>query len=520
MTPVQQRLCWDTWKKSKKAREKEKAHCKKNLWRFVTGFVWSSDDRAPERGEHPKKPFPDYEYLRICAGVMEEHPFLIVEKSRQMMISWLFCARVLWRLVFYEGTKIYLQRQKEEKSRELIERVTYMAASLPKWMFDTPPVAQMLQYQVGTGTKVMGVAQGAGQVQGFVAAQIIEDEFQENEVAEDTITKVLPMTGSMHLVGTAQVGSYMAKMVTDAPGTPKTLYRGLTLRRGKGIWQILRLHYTARYDPATEEGQRWYTTERAKYADNETGWEQMYEINWLAAGGRRMFRDFKREVHVAQLEVNDFLPILRGWDFGYHYPMLVVGQINTKDQFCFLGEFTLPESELTTFLDKSLEWCHKKFGPAESRDYRDFCDPAGRCKSHRSQYSDVEVMMNRGIFPVYWTSSEVDRTAILRRLMLIRQDKEPGLLFDESCEILITGAAGAYVEDKNRPEEAKAIHPYVDAYDAAGYIVIHTYGSADEALRPFRPPNEEERFQEEQQEFEAEQEEMYSMTGDYTTGRY
>lgn len=508
-------------KASPKARDKEKACCKKDFWRFVTGWVWSSDDRAPEKGEHPKKPFPDYEYLRLTAGVMEEYPFLIIEKSRQMMVSWLFCARILWRLVFYEGTKIYLQRQKEEKSRELIERITYMAASLPKWMFDETPTAQMLQYQVGTGTKVMGVAQGAGQVQGFVAAQIIEDEFQENEVAEDTITKVLPMTGSMLLVGTAQVGSFMGKMVTDAPGTPKTLYRGLTLRKGKGIWHILRLHYTARYDPSTPEGQRWYAIERAKYADNETGWEQMYEINWLAAGGRRMFRDFQREVHVAQLEANDFLPLLRGWDFGYHHPVMVVAQINTQDQFCFLGEFTLPESEFTTFLEKSLEWCHEKFGSPEKRDYRDFCDPAGGRKTHRSKYSDVEVMMSRGIFPVYGYSFPQDRTAIFRRLLLIRKDGQPGMLFDESCEILIIGAAGAYVEDKTNPENAQRISPYIDAYDAGGYIVIHTYGSADEALRPFRPPNEEERFQDEQQEFETEKEEMYSMSrGDYTTGRY
>ena len=138
-------------------------------------FVFGHDVQHPviTKDEHnpgePEQPFPDYPYLRVLldcllvSGRFQEPgacrnalrwglPLahltqmaltgtLFVEKSRQIMASWLCCAYILWRAKFYAHQLIIIQSKKEEDAAKFVfqkepqqARISFMESRLPQWL--------------------------------------------------------------------------------------------------------------------------------------------------------------------------------------------------------------------------------------------------------------------------------------------------------------------------------------------------------------------------------------------------
>jgi len=123
------------------------------------------------RLENPEQPFPDYEYLRVLLdcllvsgrflqpnhasyaldwGIPLAHLELqastgttFMEKSRQIMASWLCCAYLLWRAKFYMHQLILIQSRKEDDAAKFVylkepqqARISFMELRLPSCLQD------------------------------------------------------------------------------------------------------------------------------------------------------------------------------------------------------------------------------------------------------------------------------------------------------------------------------------------------------------------------------------------------
>lgn len=95
----------------------------------VPGFAYTQDEHDEAE---PFKPLPDKEYLRLLAYAWVHEPLLAVPKSRQMMITWLFCAIAAHRVLFGRAQRIAIISKKEEDANELLKRIKVVCDGIPR----------------------------------------------------------------------------------------------------------------------------------------------------------------------------------------------------------------------------------------------------------------------------------------------------------------------------------------------------------------------------------------------------
>lgn len=201
---------------------------------FVFGFdeqprvVYTKDEH---NAEVPEQPFPDLPYLRClfdCLlvsgrfvspenaeyarawGIPLAHlrqqattGTLFVEKSRQILASWLCCAYLLWRAKFHAHQLIIVQSKKEEDAAKFVfvkepqqARISYIESRLPDWLQDglfhrpggTPPgMHRFLKSSVihradygnlyfQNGSRIWAVPQGGDVIRSNTPSTLFSDE--------------------------------------------------------------------------------------------------------------------------------------------------------------------------------------------------------------------------------------------------------------------------------------------------------------------------------------------------------
>mgnify|MGYP001561843984 FL=1 len=144
----------------------------KDAHAFVFGLeepvLWTKDEHDQER---PEKPFPDYDYLRcildcllvsgrflrpleasyaLAWGIPLTHlerqasmGMVFMEKSRQVLASWVCCAYILWRAKFHPHQLCIVQSKKEDDAVKFVfikeaqqARISFMESRLPLWLQD------------------------------------------------------------------------------------------------------------------------------------------------------------------------------------------------------------------------------------------------------------------------------------------------------------------------------------------------------------------------------------------------
>jgi len=454
--------------------------CAGDPWYFLTGWGKTLD----QHGE-PVKPFPAKDYLRLLARRFLEKDLLIVYKSRQMMVSWLMSALCLWETLFHSGKLVVLQTKKADAADNLIKRAHFIWKNLPEFFRGFAPANPQKKGAHLYGrleipkfnSELMGIPEGTDQIRQYTASRVWEDEFQLQDKGREILEAVHPTIvggGKIVLTGTAKPG-FMKELVRDdiAETSPREL-TGLREWKNRLGYHIVELHYTADpdKDPAMLKGRGW--VEAAKVGQTAEGWEREYEINDEITPGDKFFKEFDRGLHIGGFKYDPQTPVLRGWDFGFHYPALVVGQFDKDDRLWILGSFRLEELVFDDFLKEALEWCGKNF-PAEK--YCDFIDPAGFQRTHHNPLTDADVMNRAGLFPSGKRVMEDKAARQFRLLLAPRKDRTPGLMVEEGASEMISlflqgltfpeKAAGAKGESGEGPQE---LHPWIDLWDAMKYL--------------------------------------------------
>jgi hypothetical protein len=230
---------------------------------------------------------------------------------------------------------------------------------------------------------------------------------------------------------------------------------------------IIKLHYTA-----DERKRTAVWKESAKAGLPDAAWQQEYEINFEQQRGKRVFGEYSEHTHRKDLQENKELVFYRGWDFGYRRPACVITQIDNNDIWIILQEFLGCDEPLEVFAKKVLDCC-------PDGKYKDYCDPAGAQSSDKSVRTSIEVLNALNIYPVYKKSSPTERARIIRSKLLIREDKNYGLLINKSCQILHEGFGGGYHYPENpTPNQLDAPEKdgfYDHVFDALGYIAYSVF---------------------------------------------
>ena len=155
---------------------------------------------------------------------MQNEKMLIVEKSRQMMVSWIACSLCVWQAMYYPGQRIMIQSKKESDADGLVDRCKFIYDNLPKDVKEMYPTKQPFAYlkmifMSNPISVISGCPQGSDVLRQWTCSLIISDEmaFQPEAMGAFTAAKpTLSAQGRWTGVSTAEDSTFFEDLVFDS----------------------------------------------------------------------------------------------------------------------------------------------------------------------------------------------------------------------------------------------------------------------------------------------------------------
>jgi hypothetical protein len=149
------------------------------------------------------RPFPLFLLKEYMVPIIEEWlkaQCFVLEKSRDMMATWLFVALHTWMVAFHKGRQALFQSQTAPKTLELVQRAHFILRQHPKFLREA--VGQVVfgkgdhrsgeLFILDQESEILGFAQGSDQVRQFHPTAILTDETAFQPEAEAGFAAIKP----------------------------------------------------------------------------------------------------------------------------------------------------------------------------------------------------------------------------------------------------------------------------------------------------------------------------------------
>jgi len=444
-----------------------KERARRDIKFFVNMFCWTYDPRNEVKKRNI--PFILYDYQEELLDWLEERLKKLedglIEKSRDMGVTWVGMVWILWHWLFEDSFSAHIGSRKQEyvdktgDINTLFERLRYLLRYLPDFL---KPVGFWWQKHsnfmrlVNPERNSIITGESTNDNFGRQARATVcwLDEFaswEHSEAAWASVSQVTPV-----------------KIVVS---TPKGKNNAFARLRFESSIKIFTLHWSRHPFKDNE----WY--EKIKKEKIMTSQEiaQELDIDYTTSAGNPVFADFRKEKHTGEFQVNPFKPIFRGWDFGYHHPAVVFAQFDDFERLIVLDEIMGEDILLEVFVK---DYVLGKYKNHQGR-FVDFCDPAGSHKNDVSEKTSIEILNSCGIYPI-WRKSEIgEGLTIIRKMLIEDRAGKPAIMIDKRCKVLIDGFLGGYHYPEKTEGKPEKELPEKDGYyehlmDALRYIVVNT----------------------------------------------
>ncbi len=368
----------------------ELLRCLRDPWHFVTHHIRTQD---PARGELP---YPSFDYLRELIIAAQQHRYLLVPKSRQMMVTWTMTAYTLWRALF-RGPGLYLYLSRNERcAEELIARTRFMIERLPEFMRPRLTGNSREEISFGKlGSRILSLPASPNGPRMYSPSGVFWDEMAFTPYDEYIWSALKPALDSGgRFVGVSSSGGALnlfAKMAT----TPSPPVHGGT---EGGLFHIHQVHYSLHPDKQTDE---W--KQHAAQGLSHTRWQMEQEISFDAQNDL-VYDEFDPQRHILPEDwrVNPLGEVYRSIDFGYRHPFVLWIQRTDEDDFIVFDEWSV-ENRTTEEMRLAIHNVDLSHGLSEARVRWSACDPAGAA-AQDSGLSPVDVLRRAGMKLCYRSS--------------------------------------------------------------------------------------------------------------------
>lgn len=217
----------------------ERELCSKDAHTFIFGleikgarrhFVLTKDEHDIE---HPVKPFPDepayrayVDLLLISGGFLPatqathalawgfdpahlqrlyETHILFLEKSRQVMMTWLTCAYLLWRVKYHAYQLVLIQGKRAQDMDAIVcdregdtdnGRIAFMESHLPPHLrhvdFGKKGTSKQRHLEFPNGSEIIGIPQGRSIIRSRTPSVLFSDEAAFQPEFDDAYGAALP----------------------------------------------------------------------------------------------------------------------------------------------------------------------------------------------------------------------------------------------------------------------------------------------------------------------------------------
>ena len=205
--------------------------CHDDPYYFLTNWAYTLDAHDPE---NPLKPFPEKEYLRLLVDIWVNNNLLLVPKSRQMMMSWIFISLYLWDTQFHKGRLTFFQSKKADDADDLVKRAKLVWDNEPKFLkryFENDKFHELKANPQHKGlhvegkltfpqiySEIRGIPEGSDVIRMHTCSGIFSDEMAFQPAAASAYTAAKPTIsnkGRFTGVSTAEDNTFFESMVFD-----------------------------------------------------------------------------------------------------------------------------------------------------------------------------------------------------------------------------------------------------------------------------------------------------------------
>lgn len=179
-----------------------------------------------EHNHDAKTTIPNKPHLRLYLTELCNNQFVVVTKSRQIMITWGTLAYLLARALTRRNQLIIVQTKREEDAESLMDRTRHLYDNLPRWLRDIrprlmPPRQSTMKLEIPKmDSMIWGIPQGADIIRSNTVSILFSDETDFQPEAAASLRAAAPS-----LVGGGQ-GIWVSTPTLD----------GLTRKLIKGSW--------------------------------------------------------------------------------------------------------------------------------------------------------------------------------------------------------------------------------------------------------------------------------------------
>lgn len=173
------------------------------------------------------RPFPQgllKEYMGPIIEAWLAKPFLCIEKSRDMMATWLAVTLYTWDTIFHKNRQNVFQSEDAPKTCELIRRAFFIYNNQPNFMKEVHKV----HFRIGQSksgelfvptleSELLGFPQGADQIRQYHPTGLFSDEAAFQSAAGDTFSAVKPalQNGGRYTAVSSANPSYFMHLCRD-----------------------------------------------------------------------------------------------------------------------------------------------------------------------------------------------------------------------------------------------------------------------------------------------------------------
>lgn len=366
---------------------------------FIENFGWTYDPRK----NVPHIPFVLFEYQKETIRWMVDHidngKDGLIEKSRDMGVTWLTVWVFLWYWLFRDGTNLLMGSYKEKlvddkTDDSLFGRLEYGISSLPTWL--TPKGYNPKKHR--THLKLINPVNN-----NLIAGESMSSEFGTG------MRKLAVFFDELGAWDYAQpawrtCGDVTACRIANSTPKGQNFYSKL---RNSGI-DVLTLHW--RKHPLKDE--QWYLFEKQRRDAVEVA--QELDISYRASQEGRVYPEWSEDaVEHGEFEYDAGLPLYVGWDFGKTDDTAIIwaqpfnGKLRIIDTYARAGQnidFFVPFITGVIPSD-SYHYSKSEYELIEAhRNWKrgvHFGDPAGRFKNGVTDATVLSVLREHGIMVNY-----------------------------------------------------------------------------------------------------------------------
>lgn len=143
--------------------------------------------------------FPMRPYIKPIAELWMREPLVVIEKSRDVLATWMITAFYTWDTIFHRGRQQLFQSETSQKTRDLVKRAFTIYRNQPRWLQQVHK-AVSAEGQNRSGiisvdslqSEIIGLPQGISQVRQYHPSGVFSDEAAFNPEAGESFAAIKP----------------------------------------------------------------------------------------------------------------------------------------------------------------------------------------------------------------------------------------------------------------------------------------------------------------------------------------